>query len=82
MQVGPYGPQRRGARPSVQCAITVGVGAVRSTHPMLKLTMSFQEHRRWIFDLMEELDVGDDHENDLDFSSDSEDKCVNQLAEI
>lgn len=38
--------------------------------------------RRWIFNVMEELDVDDDDEGDVIYESDSNEEACNQLADV
>ena len=38
--------------------------------------MSNRAHRKWILDLMEEMDVGDDRDHDSDYAYDSSGKSL------
>lgn len=51
--------------------VTVAVEAPPRPLPDPEPPMSNRAHRKWIYDLMEELDVDDDHDHD-DYASDSD----------
>ena len=62
--------------------VTVALQAPTPPLPDPQPHMSNRAHRKWIMDLMEEMDVDDDHEEDSDYASDSSGESLDQTSEV
>lgn len=62
--------------------VNVAMQAPTQALPDPQPPMSNRAHRKWILDLMEELDVDDDHEHDLDYASDSSGDSPDPTSEV
>lgn len=62
--------------------VTVALEAPTRTLPDPKPSMSNHAHRKWILDLMEEMDVDDDHEHDSNYASDSSGESPDPVLEV
>lgn len=61
--------------------VIVALGAPTQPLPDLEPPMSKCAYYEWIFDLLEKLDVDDDHEHDSDYSSNSSGESPNPTLE-
>ena len=62
--------------------VTVAVQAPAQALPPPQPYMSNRAHRKWILDLLEEMDVDDEHNNDSDYGSDSDDESPDPTVEV
>lgn len=62
--------------------VTIAVQPSAQSLPAPQPHMSNRAHRKWILDLLEELDVDDNHEDDSDYGSESDDDPDDPTAEV